>query len=80
MVLRIINETTVVARNTGMENKDNGKTEVNLDEKFEMIRLCAPTRMTTRPFSQELYNDSACVLLHIFENRSCSIGSTGTAS
>ena len=59
VVLRIINETTVVALPSSMENKSNGKTEVNLDDKFERSRQCAPTRMTTRPFSQGPYNDSA---------------------
>ena len=33
VVLQIINETTVVALTSGMENEDNGKTEANLDDK-----------------------------------------------
>ena len=32
------------------EGINNGRTEVNLEDKFEMSQQCAPTRMTTRPF------------------------------
>ena len=46
----LINETTVAARTSGVENKDNGKTEMNLDGKFEMSRQCVPTRRTERHF------------------------------
>ena len=64
VVLRIINETTVVALTSGMENVDRGKTEVNHDDKFEMSRQCAPTRMTRRPFSQGPFIGSACGRQH----------------
>ena len=58
-----INETTVVAFTSSMENTDNGKTEINLDDQFEMIRQCAPTRMTTRPLSQGPQHESVVSLV-----------------